>query len=190
MTKRLRCLAFAAALLAFVPERDAAASSMVELDLAALASGADQIVLGSVEKVESHYAAPASRVIVTDATIVTERRVLGAAAGSRFVVRRLGGEVGKVGQRVFGEASYQVGEHVLLFAVARGGSYWALGMAQGVLHAYRDDAGVTRVATDLAGVELQRGPAAGGARVANGYALDDVLAQVRALLLRRGGPSQ
>jgi hypothetical protein len=120
--------------LLFATPRPAVASSIAPMDLDALSVGAERILIGTVEKVESHFISPKNRYIVTDATIVVERNVLGVTAGERFVVRHLGGEVGKVGQRVVGEASYRPGERVLLFAVARQGSYFALGMGQGVLH--------------------------------------------------------
>ena len=63
--------------------------------------------LGTVEKVVSHYLGEGSTYIVTDVTIRCERELLGVPAGSRFVVRHLGGTVGELGQRVHGEASYR-----------------------------------------------------------------------------------
>jgi hypothetical protein len=148
--------------------KTAAASSTAPLDLEALAVSSEVIVLGRVEASDSHVIAPGSRYIVTDVTIATEQRLLGESEPDRFVVRYLGGEVGKLGQRVFGEASYRVGERVVLFAVRRQGAFYALGMSQGVLHVHDDAGGVARVG---AGAASRR--------------LDDVLEQVRSLVARR-----
>lgn len=122
-------------------------SSLVPMDLDSLAAGADRIFVGTVERMDARCASPTCRWIVTDVTVVSERDVLGVPEGTRFVVRRLGGSVGGVGQLVFGEASYRVGERIMLFAVERQGAYWALGMAQGVLRIARDEQGVLRAET-------------------------------------------
>lgn len=164
-------LAVTAPILSPALTNEAAASSVVHLDLAELSARAEHVLVGQVEKVESHFVAPGSRYIVTDVTLVTEQRVLGVSASSRFTVRHLGGEIGKVGQLVYGEASYRVGEHVILFAAERQGAFFAVGMAQGVMHVYVDDAGVLRV----------KSPSAEGRTV------DDVVDQVRTIVARRTG---
>jgi hypothetical protein len=150
----------------FSAERDAEASSVAPMDIEGLATRADRILVGTVEKAESHFLAPDSHYIVTDVTIRIEQRIFGGADTGRFVVRYLGGEVGKLGQRVYGEASYTVGERVLLFATLRQGSFYAVGMSQGVLHVY-DDAGVPRL------------------RNLRGRSFDDVLDEARYCALRR-----
>ena len=133
----LSAVAFAV-VAAVAPARQAGASSVVHLDLASLSARAERIVVGHVEKMESHFVAPGSQRIVTDVTLVTEQNVLGPHAATRFVVRRLGGEVGQLGQIVQGEANYSVGERVVVFAAERQGSFFAVGMGQGVLHVYED----------------------------------------------------
>jgi hypothetical protein len=147
--------------------RDAAASSMVPLDVEALSARADRILVGHVDSIESHFIAPGSRYIVTDVTLTTERNVLGAPS-DRFVVRHLGGAVGKLGQLVYGEASYRVGETVLLFASERQGAFFAVGMAQGVMHVYVDGAGIARAS-------------------ANGRPLEEVVERARAATAGRRG---
>ena len=172
---RLRSiLVVSAALMALARGSDALASATATLDLEGLSTRADHIVVGQVELMDSHFLAPGSQRIVTDATLVTERNVLGASTGSRFVVRRLGGEVGKVGQLVYSEASYFVGERVLLFAAERQGAFFAVGMAQGAVPIGDDEAGVTRV---------QHTPTL-PAGVVTGRRVDDVLDEVRASLDR------
>jgi hypothetical protein len=168
---RLRHWGCAAAIgLALGVEPTAAIGSVtVRLDVDALGAGADVILVGTVESTEAHFASPANRAIVTDVTLRSELGILGVADGSRFVVRHLGGEVGAVGQRVFGEASFHPGEHLLLFAVERRGAYWALGMSQGVWPVTRDDAGNEFVVEPT------------GAR----EKLDDVVGRVRAVAARR-----
>jgi hypothetical protein len=140
------------------------------MDVDALGTWADAILVGTVESTEAHFASSANRTIVTDVTIRADAGIFGVPDGSRFVVRHLGGEVGAMGQRVFGEASFHPGERLLLFAVERRGAYWALGMSQGVWPVTRDDAGHEVVVEPTGALEK----------------LDDVVGHVQALTARRG----
>jgi hypothetical protein len=140
--------------LALALSRSAQATVLATLDLATLSQQADRVLLGTVERLDSHFVPGSQQYIVTDVTLRCERGLLGVPAGSRFVVRHLGGVVGELGQRIHGEASYRLGEQLLLFASERQGSYFALGMAQGALHLYRDGNGVTRAARHLEGAQL------------------------------------
>lgn len=168
---------------------DAAATTLVAMDLPTLTQGADRVLLGTVEKVESHYLAEGSSYIVTDVTIRCERELLGVPAGSRFTVRHLGGVVGELGQRVHGEASYRVGEQVLLFAKERGGAFFSMGMAQGAMHVFSDSRGVLRVDVALDQAELIA-PAGQAIPSESGRPLDDVLSAVRSLLAERARQSK
>ncbi len=163
---------------------NASATTLAALDLPALSGGADRVLLGTVEKVESHYLGEDSPYIVTDVTIRCDRELLGVPAGGRFTVRHLGGVVGELGQRVHGEASYRVGEQVLLFAKERGGAFFAMGMAQGAMHVYADERGVARVEVALDQAELIA-PSGPPAPSASGRTLDEVLTTVRGLLAQR-----
>lgn len=116
------------------------------ISLATLSSSAERIVVGTVEKVEPRRWSKRSRYVVTDVTVRCEREVLGVAAGERFVVRHLGGEVDGIGLKVHGEASYRVGETVVVFAERRPDAYYAIGMAAGVLHIEEPSALETTVA--------------------------------------------
>lgn len=168
---------FGAASLFPVVATNAMASSVAQLDLEGLSARADRVVVGHVEKMESHFLAPGSDRIVTDVTLVTERPVLGDPTASRFVVRHLGGEVGKVGQLVSGEARYYVGERLVLFAAQRQGAFYAVGMGQGVLPIH-DETGVARVKSPRA--QLASG------RAAELRAVDDLIDEVSVLMARKG----
>jgi hypothetical protein len=165
----------------------ASATTLAALDLPTLSSGADRVLLGTVERVESHYLSEGSAYIVTDVTIRCERELLGVPVGSRFVVRHLGGVVGELGQRVHGEASYRTGEQVLLFAKERGGAFYAMGMAQGAMHVFTDPQGIARVDVALDQAELVA-PSGQAVPTVSGRPLEDVLSSVRLLLARRAQP--
>jgi hypothetical protein len=181
LSRIFACTAAAVAVLSMAPAalRDAEASAMVQLDVGALTQRSDRILVGTVEDVRSHYLSDKRKMIVTDVTLRCDEEVLGVPAGERFVVRHLGGEVDGRGQRVFGEASYDLGERVLLFATLRRGQYYSVGMAQGALHVRPDETGLLRVRADVGGVELVR--AAGGDAV-SARPLGDVLRNVRSIL--------
>lgn len=157
---------------------DAMASSVMTLDLDGLSARAERVVVGHVEKMESHFLVPGSQRIVTDVTLVVERAVIGDPAATRFVVRHLGGEVGKLGQLVSGEASYFVGERLVLFAAERQGSYFAVGMAQGVLPIHDDDAGVAYVTSP-------HRKTGGGRVTGDARTVDDLVDEVSASVARR-----
>lgn len=162
----------------------ASATTLVAMDLPTLTNGADAVLLGTVEKLEAHYLGSGSSYIVTDVTIRCDRELLGVPAGSRFVVRHLGGVVGDLGQRVHGEASYRMGEQVLLFAKERSGAFFSMGMAQGALHVVADERGVARLDIALDQAELIA-PQAQVVASPAGRTLEDVLAAVRTLIDRR-----
>lgn len=167
----------------------ASATSLTALDLPTLSHGADRVLLGTVERVDSHFLGDGGSYIVTDVTIRCERELLGVPAGSRFVVRHLGGVVGELGQRVHGEASYRAGEQVLLFAKERGGAFFSMGMAQGAMHVFSDSRGVLRVDVALDQAELIA-PAGQAIPSESGRPLDDVLSAVRSLLAERARQSK
>ena len=162
--------------------REARASAFVRMDLEALSANAEAIFVGRVDEIVSHVVSPNADRIVTDVTLRCERDLLGAPDGSRFVIRHLGGEVGGMGQLVFGEARYSVGERVLVFAAKRQGSWYTLGMAQGALHVYVDENGAQRVRTHIAGARLLGHEGSGGP---DGLTLDAVVDEVRSFVARK-----
>ena len=91
-----------------------------------------------------------------------ERAYKGAAKpGERIVVRREGGVVDGLGMRVYGAASFAVGEEVVVFTETRGNAAWTVGMTQGKLHVTAGADGVKRVSATLGDVAFTR--AAGAA---------------------------
>lgn len=160
-----------------LPSR-AAASVLIKLGLSDLAGRASRVMVGTVEAVTPRMI---DSYIVTDVRIRCTRELLGVPVGAVFTVRHLGGEVGEIGQRVYGEASYRVGEEILLLAEERGGSFYAVGMAQGALHIERDaQSGERRVRVDLAGAELQG--TATAESTASGKNVETVIGQLQSLL--------
>lgn len=159
-----------------------AASILAKLSLREMAGRADRALLGTVESVRSRMLGDGGY-IVTDVQIRCTREILGVPAGAVFTVSHLGGEVGELGQKVFGEASYQVGQEVLLIAEERGGAFYAVGMAQGAMHIERDaHSGERRVRIELAGAELQAATPGRAEPTASGANVETVMAQLQALL--------
>ena len=96
--------------------RNADATVLTKLTLEDMTARADQVLVGRVEQISSRLAPGHDGLIVTEVTIRCTRSIRGVSAGSVLHVRHLGGTVGELGQKVFGEASYQVGEEVVLLA--------------------------------------------------------------------------
>lgn len=162
---------------------DASATVLRQLTLSEMAARSAHVLVGTVEQTRSQLL-PGQGLIVTDVTIRCTQGMRGVRDGQLLTVRHFGGTVDGVGQRVFGEATYRVGQEVLLLAEERNGSYFAVGMAQGAMHIDRTS-GTARVHVPLDGVELL---SPSGQLVekttAEGAPLDQVLAQLQALLAR------
>jgi hypothetical protein len=165
----------------------ASATVLVQLTLSEMAARSAHVLVGTVEQQRS-LLLPGQGVIVTDVTIRCTRGMRGVREGQLLTVRHFGGTVDGIGQRVFGEASYRVGEEVLLMAEERNGSYFAVGMAQGAMHIDRSS-GTPRVHVQMDGVELLSPSGQLAARpTAEGVPLDQVLAQIESLLARTPAP--
>ena len=80
--------------------------------------------------------------------------------GERVVVRREGGALDGVGMRVFGAATFTVGEEVVVFIEMRGGAPYTVGMTQGKLRVTVGSDGVKHVAAALGDVAFTRPSAA------------------------------
>jgi hypothetical protein len=88
------------------------------------------VVRGKVVSSQARWTADHGR-IITDTTIEVAEALKGRPAKT-VVVMQPGGEVGDVGQRVDGVASFHPGEEVVVFLEARGVERFTLsGMAQG-----------------------------------------------------------
>lgn len=158
------------------------ASILAKLSLSDMAGRADRALLGTVESVRSRMLGDGGY-IVTEVQIRCTGELLGVPAGTVFTVTHLGGEVGELGQKVFGEASYQVGQEVLVLAEERGGAFFAVGMAQGAMHVERDaKSGERRLRIDLAGAELHSAAPGPAEPTASGANVETVMAQLQSLL--------
>jgi hypothetical protein len=123
----------------------ASATSMLKVDLPELAQSADVIVHGSVRRVASRWSGDGRR-IVTDVEIqVTE--VLKGQAGGTLLVTQPGGQVGDIGQKVSGLASFAPEEEVVVFLERRGAQAFRVsGMAQGKYKVLRSQGGARAMA--------------------------------------------
>jgi hypothetical protein len=180
-------LALGLATLAALPPRSASATVLAQLSLSDMAARSAHVLVGTVEQLRPQLL-PGQGVIVTEVTVRCTRSLRGVREGQILTVRHLGGTVNGIGQRVFGEASYRVGEEVLLLAEERSGSFYAVGMAQGALHIDRSS-GAPRVHVQLEGAELLAPSGQVVAQpAAEGAPLDQVVAELAALLARTPAP--
>ncbi|MHB8873799.1 MAG: hypothetical protein ACYC8T_08955, partial [Myxococcaceae bacterium] len=136
MTKPLKAWAALVALFGTA----AGATTLLAMDVPALARGADAIVRGSVVGVTSRWTGDHQR-IVTEVQIEVADRLKGTAPQIVTVVQP-GGVVGDIGQRVSGLASFAEGEEVVVFLERRaGGTFLVEGMAQGKFRVERSSDG-------------------------------------------------
>jgi hypothetical protein len=175
-----------------LPAQPAEASTVEAMSLSEMARAADVIVVARVEEQRSRYDAQGR--IVTDVTLRVEDSLLGGlAVGSTTSVLRLGGVVGDLGLRVEGEAVYQMGESIVLFArrvtMRDGDALRPVGMAQGVLPlavrggvevALPGGAGLDLVTREADGTLA---PAASALAAPRGR--DELLDEIRALVAER-----
>ena len=121
----LRVLLSAAVLLCL----PASATTLLKVDLPELSHSADVIVHGTVRRMESRWSGD-RRLIVTDVEIQVTEALKGQASGTVLVTQR-GGQVGDIGQKVSGLASFSPNEEVVVFLERRGPAFQVSGMAQG-----------------------------------------------------------
>lgn len=180
MTCRTRWIALAAATIATV----GSATTLLAMDVAALTKSSEVVVRGYVLKVEPRWTTDRSR-IITDATIEISETWKGATGAKTLVAMQPGGEIGEIGQRVEGVASFEPGEEVVLFLEPRGDRFTVTGMAQGKFRLERSSDGkVTFARPERAGEAVlldpvTRQPVARAERV---LTVEQLKAQVRAAL--------
>lgn len=133
MMKRLVPLTLIVASAAF-------ATTLLAVDVPALARGADAVVIGTVTRSRARQA-EGGRILTDTELKVTE--VLKGKAPATVVVMQPGGVVGDVGQRVEGVAPFRPGEEVLVFLDARGNTdhFMVTGMIQGKFRIERSSDG-------------------------------------------------
>lgn len=181
-----------ALLTAFLLSSPANASIVQGLELDELVGQSERIVLGEVLFSESFQRSDGT--LGTWHRIRVERDVRGNALGEReIIVETLGGRIGKIGMRVEGEPSFEVGERVVVF-VEGGGAYSAfrpVGMAQGVMRV-RVEQGIETVHQSREGLLLLRRNADGAWEKSRGAVpekerLDTFLSKLELLVQQRAG---
>jgi hypothetical protein len=132
----------------------AEASSVVQMDVAALTRAASDVVRVRVSSTECAWTDQHRR-LVTLVQVEVLERFKGQATGTLRVVQP-GGELDGIGQRVFGVAKLAVGEEVVLFLEQKGPWRGIVGLAQGAYRVERaPGASVARaVPADLHGLTL------------------------------------
>jgi hypothetical protein len=163
------------------------------LALEELAAEADRIVLGRVLFSESFLKRDGQ--IWTWHRIEVEREIRGSAPDEReVIVETMGGQLGEIGMRVEGEATFRLGERVVVFAHG-GGPYAAfrtVGMGQGVMRVRREN-GVDTVRQSREGLLLVRRDARGRLKRSFGALqeperLDAFLLRLREITAQQEGP--
>src|SRR5688572_8873843 len=89
------------------------ATSMVGMDVPALARKSEAVVRGKVQRVESRWSGDRKR-IVTEITVEVAETLKGEPPPVVTVIQP-GGQVGDIGQRVDGMARFEKDEEVVLF---------------------------------------------------------------------------
>jgi hypothetical protein len=162
----------------------ASATTVVRLDLAALAAAAEQVVSGRVEAVEPYRDRGRIYTRVTLAVAETLKGPGGPQSHVSFSVH--GGELDGIGQFVAGQARFEVGETVLVFLTDLARRPTLLGLSQGKwsYDARRPGAELSPDRLGLAGLELV-GP--DGRPVVPAAPTDVGLETLRAALRAGGG---
>ncbi len=142
------------------------ATTMLPLDTNGLCERADRIVLAKAESQSARWSDD-HQTIYTEITLRVERSYKGALkTGDTVVVRSEGGSVDGIGMRVYGAASFKIGEESVVFVEHRGLPSYVVGMAQGKLHVEARADGKRMVAPNLAEIHFTQAPTkdAGAAR--------------------------
>jgi hypothetical protein len=162
----------------------ASATTMLKVDVPGLTHSSDLIVHGTVRRLQSRWSGDGRR-IVTDVEIQVTETLKGQASGT-VLVTQPGGQVGDIGQKVSGLASFASGEEVVVFLSRQGPrAYRVSGLAQGKYQVQRPegDPRVLAVPESTGDALLldaaTRQPVEGASR---GLSLEDLKAAIRAAL--------
>jgi hypothetical protein len=185
-----------AAVLTASSERPAHASAVIALTLDDLVDKSDVVVVVTPKSKSARWEAGR---IVTYTTVVVDTPVGGGpAAGESLVVRTMGGVVGDIGQKVFGEATLPLGTPMVLFlrdlpkplvATSVAGARSVTGMAQGALPIVVGTDKVQRIGPSAASLTLvpPPNPKSVPANVAtSGRPVKDVVVELRTLWTSHG----
>jgi hypothetical protein len=119
----------------------AGATTLVHQEVPELTRASDAVVRATVLRTASRWSADRRRILTDVDLQVSESLKGGEAAASVVRVVQPGGEVGDVGQRVEGLASFRAGEEVVVFLEKRAkGRFVVSGMALGKFRVERSAA--------------------------------------------------
>ena len=118
-------------MLAWVPP--AAATTVIEKDLAALCNEADRVFVGTVSSVQSQWTDPQQRHIETLVTFSDIEPLFGVDTAA-VVLRFSGGRVGDTAEQVEGMPTFHVGDRLVIFARNGNAVSPIVGFNQGCLH--------------------------------------------------------
>ncbi len=158
----------------------ASATTMLALDVTGLTWASDAVVRGTIVSVEPHWSGDNAR-IFTDAEVQVTEVWKGASTIKTLTAMQPGGEIGDVGQRIHGVATFTPGEDVVLFLEKRGPRYTVTGMTQGK---FRIEAGVASTAPDTELSLLDPATHQPVSRPPLSMPLDTLKAQVKAAILQ------
>lgn len=184
-TRLLPLLGALVSLLIALPPQHARASIVQAMSMQEMVADADHVVLATVVDQEARRDALGR--IVTDYTLrVSESLRGGTPEGGTLVVRRLGGVLGDLGMQIEGEAHFELGEEIILFARDVSGVMRPVGMSQGVLPVRREAGGDLAMPGGAGATLVRRGPdgalVPGTPALSAPMALDELLAQLRDLI--------
>lgn len=109
------------------------ATTMIAMDVPTLTRASDLVVRGTVVKREARWTSDGQRIMTDTELEIAEVLKGNAVVGRSIVLMQPGGEVGDIGQRVHGVATFRVGEEVVVFLERRGEKAFVVGLAQGRL---------------------------------------------------------
>lgn len=202
MLRLCRPWALAVAVACIVPtafvagEPTAEASTAIALSFDDLVTMSDVVVVATAKSRTARW--EGGRIVSYTTAIVDESVGAGPKVGDAVVVRTLGGVVGDVGQKVFGEAVLPIGKQAVLFlrtlppaiaASAEPTSKSVTGMEQGVMHVALGTDKVARIAESALTLNLVPpvSPKGVPAHVAAaGRPVKDVLVELRTLWTTHG----
>jgi len=177
-------------LMAISAASQSAASSVLRMDLEALATRADRIIVGTCD---DRSAEEADGLLHTRTTFTVHRTLKGPVQ-DRLSVLLPGGDGDGVRQWIPGMPAFEPGEEVVLFLSApdRGGRVWPIGLAQGKFAIWLDEDGTPRVTPsdgDMGYIPALGDASAKAAPLARigGMALEDFETEVLSLVGGEGG---
>jgi hypothetical protein len=165
----------------------AAATTVIEKDLAALCNEADRVFVGTVSSVQSQWTDPEQRHIETLVTFSDIEPLFGVDTAD-VVLRFSGGQVGDTVEQVEGMPAFHVGDRDVIFARNAGSVSPIVGFNQGCLHVDGTGSGATVALPSYQPIGMlgDRRVLSAESRTSSSMSLNDFLSEVRGRLEARG----